>query len=162
MNKKHKNISTVSAKNKKDDQAQEYLNGWRRTQADFENYKKQNEKRIEDIIKFANAELLLDFLPLFNHFKSALKHIPVEQKEEGWYQGLEQIKKLWKDAFQKFNIQEIKTVGEKFDHNLHEAVEFEENQDKDDQEIITEVQAGYKLNDKVIQPAKVVVNKLSD
>jgi len=148
-------------KTKKVDKAQEYLFGWQRTQADFENYKKQTEKRMKDIIEFGNAGLLLDLLPLFSHFKSALAHIPKEQKEEGWSQGLGHIKKLWEDLFAKFNVQEIKTVGEKFNHNEHEAVEHEEDQEKEDHIVLKELQAGYKLNDKIIQPAKVVVNKIS-
>jgi molecular chaperone GrpE len=146
---------------KKNDKAQEYLFGWQRTQADFENYKKQTEKRIKDIIEFGNAGLLLDFLPLYSHFKSALKHIPEEQKEEGWCQGLGHIKKLWEDLFAKFNVQEIKTVGEEFNHNEHEAVEHEEDKEKKDHIILKEIQAGYKLNDKIIQPARVVVNKIN-
>ena len=121
------NKTKNTKKTKKVDKSVEYLNGWQRTQADFENYKKQTEKRMKDIIEFGNAELLLDLLPLFNHFKSALQHIPEEQKEEGWCQGLGHIKKLWEDLFAKFNIQEIKTVGEEFNHNEHEAVEHEED-----------------------------------
>lgn len=156
MNKK-KNIK----KTKKTDKSIEYLNGWQRTQADFENYKKQTEKRMKDIIEFGNADLLLDLLPLFNHFKSALKHIPEEQKEEAWCQGLGHIKKLWEDLFAKFNVREIKTVGLEFNHNEHEAVEHQEDLEKKDHEVLKEIQAGYKLNDKIIQPAKVVVNKIN-
>ncbi len=98
-------------------------------------------------------------MPLYSHFKSALRHIPKEQKEESWCQGLEHIKKLWQDLFAKFDIQEIKTISQEFDHNLHEAIQFTENPNKKDHEIIKEIQPGYKLNDKVIQPAKVIVNK---
>ena len=160
--KKKKNNKKTKKVDKNQDKAKEYLFGWQRTQADFENYKKQTEKRMKDIIEFSNAELLLDLLPLYSHFKSALAHIPKEQKQEGWCQGLGHIKKLWEDLFAKFNIQEIKTVGEEFNHNEHEAVEHEEHQDKKDHEIIKEIQPGYKLNDKIIQPAKVIVNKLKN
>jgi molecular chaperone GrpE len=149
-------------KTKKIDKSAEYLFGWQRTQADFENYKKQTEKRIKEIIQFGNAELILDLLPLYSHFKSALQHIPSDQREQAWCQGLGHIQKMWRDLLEKFNVQEIKTIGTEFDHNLHEAIEYEEDQDKKDHEIIREIQAGYKMNDKVIQPAKVVVNKLKD
>lgn len=147
-------------KTKKIDKSVEYLNGWQRTQADFENYKKQTEKRMKEVVEFANAELLLDLLPLYSHFKSALQHIPQDQKEQGWCQGLGHIKKLWEDLFNKFNVEEIKTIGEEFDHNLHEAVEHEEDLEQEDHIILKEIQSGYKMNDKVIQPAKVIVNKL--
>jgi molecular chaperone GrpE len=158
---KKKTKKRKDAKSCVSDKAQEYLFGWQRTQADFENYKKQTEKRIKDIIEFGNAGLLLDLLPLYSHFKSALQHIPEEQREEGWCQGLGHIKKLWEDLFAKFNIQEIKTVGEEFNHNEHEAIEHEEDKEKEDHIVLKEIQAGYKLNDKIIQPAKVVVNKIN-
>lgn len=155
---KTKNIK----KNNKIDKSQEYLNGWQRTQADFENYKKQTEKRMRDVIEFGNAELLLNLLPLYSHFKSALQHIPAEQREAGWCQGLGHIQNMWLNLLTKFNVEEIKTVGAEFDHNLHEALEYEEDLEKKDHEILKEIQPGYKMNNKVIQPAKVVVNKISD
>ena len=153
---KDKKLSEIEALKMK---CEEYLNGWQRTQADFENYKKQTEKRIKDVIEFGNADMLLEFLPLFSHFNSALTHVKEEDKREGWFVGLEHIKKLWMDFFEKFGIKQIKTVGEQFDHNRHDAIDFEEREDLDDNEIITEVTPGFELNDRVIQPAKVIVSK---
>lgn len=139
----------------------EYLNGWKHAQADFENYKKLTEKRIKDVIEFGNSEILLELLPLFSHFNSALSHVKDEDKNHGWFTGLEHIKKLWMDFFEKFGINQIKTIGEKFDHNKHDAVDFEERENCNDDEIVQEVLPGFQLNDKVIQPAKVIVCKNS-
>ncbi|HNZ86432.1 MAG TPA: nucleotide exchange factor GrpE [bacterium] len=152
-NKTSKEVEELKLKN------EEYLNGWKRAQADFENYKKQTEKRIKDVIEFGNAEMILELLPLFSHFNSALTHVKEEDRQQGWFIGLEHIKKLWMDFFEKFGINQIKTIGEQFDHNKHEAVDFEELADCNDNEILTEVTPGFELNGKVIQPAKVIVCK---
>lgn len=158
-NKTDKDIQK-SKKPEKCDKCDEYLNGWQRTQADFENYKRQTEKRIKDVIEYGNAEMLLEFIPLYNHFKSALSHIPENQKKESWCEGLGHIQNMWKNVFDKFGIQEIETIGKEFDHNIHEAIGFESYEDKNDHEILKEVQSGYTLGGKVIQPAKVIVNKI--
>jgi molecular chaperone GrpE len=137
-----------------------YLNNWKRSQADYENLKKQTEKRIRDIIEFGNAEMILDFLPLYNYYKTALEHIPEEFKKESWLEGLSHIDSLWQGIFLKFGIKKINTVGEQFDHNIHEAIDFEKDESKKDHEILKEVSAGYELNGKAIQPARVIVNKI--
>lgn len=142
-------------------QSDEYMNNWKRSQADYENLKKQTEKRIKDIIEFGNAEMILEFLPLYNYYSVALSHIPEENKKESWFEGLSHIDTLWQGFFEKFGIKKINTVGEIFDHNIHEAVDFENDKDKKDHEVLSELQAGYELGGKVIQPAKVIVNKLN-
>ncbi len=141
-------------------QSDEYMNNWKRSQADYENLKKQTEKRIKDIIEFGNAEMILEFLPLYNYYSVALSHIPEENKKESWFEGLSHIDTLWQGFFEKFGIKKINTVGEIFDHNIHEAVDFETDENKEDHEVLKELQAGYELGGKVIQPAKVIVNKL--
>lgn len=140
---------------------EKYLDSWKRTQADYENLKKQTEKRIKDIIEFGNAEMILDFLPLYNYYKLALDHIPEQYKKESWFEGLSHIDNMWNAFFEKFGIKKIETIGAQFDHNLHEAVDFVSEKDKKDHEILKEVQSGYELNGKVIQVAKVIVNKIN-
>lgn len=146
---------------KLEEKAQSYLNGWKLTQADYENLKKQSEKRIKDVIEFGNAEMILDFLPLYSYYKIAMEHVPEDDKKEAWFEGLRHIDNLWQSFFEKFSIKKIETVGSEFDHNLHEAIDFGKDETKGDHEILQEVQSGYELNGKVIQAAKVIVNKLS-
>ncbi len=155
---KHDNHTDIDELKSKCD---EYLNGWKRTQADFENYKKLSEKRIHDVIEFGNSEILLELLPLFSHFNSALTHVKEEDRKYGWFVGLEHIKKLWMDFFEKFGVNQIKTIGCKFDHNKHDAIDFEETNDFEDTEIVKEITPGFELNERVIQPAKVIVCKNS-
>jgi len=139
--------------------ADEYLDGWKRAKADYLNFKKDTEKRQGEIIQFANAALIAELLPIFDHFKTACAHIPAEQKDVDWVVGFIHIKKQLVDFFRNIGIEEIKTVGEKFDPNLHEAVAHEANPDFDSEVIFEEVKAGYTLQGKVLQPAKVKVAK---
>ncbi len=136
--------------------AGEYLAGWKRAMADYENLKKESARDREDFVKYANGNLLIELLPVFDYFKSALNSIPEEQKSNAWVVGFGHIKKMMGDFLVNNGVEEIKTVGEKFNPEIHEAVE---HQDKDGDVIVKETKSGYKLNGKVIQVAKVVVGK---
>lgn len=140
-------------------QAQEYLAGWQRAKADYLNLQKETEKRRQETVEFANALFMSEVLPVYNHFKLALKHLPPESQGADWLVGLEQIHKQFQEFLKKYNISEIPTVGEKFDHNLHEAVAHEEREGFEPDQIFEEVQPGYLLGDKVLAPAKVKVAK---
>lgn len=138
---------------------QDNLSGWQRAQADYANFKKETENTRQDVIEFANAAFMSEVLPIYNHFKLALGHIPEDQMKLDWVVGLTHIKKQFQDFLKRYKIEEIKTVGEKFDHNLHEAVSYEEMDDYKSDVIFAEVQPGYTLNDKILIPAKVKVAK---
>lgn len=139
--------------------AEEYLNGWKRAKADYLNFKKDTEKRQAEIIQFANAALIAELLPIFDHFKIALKHIPAEHKDLEWVKGIKHIKKQFIDFLKKLGIEEIKTVGQKFKPDLHEAVAHEPKEGFKPDIIFAEVKPGYTLHGRVIQPAKVKVAK---
>lgn len=139
--------------------AGENLAGWQRAQADYANFKKETEKRQKDIIEFANANFMSEVLPVYGHFKLALNHIPDEQRDLDWVKGIGLIKKQFEDFLQKYGIEEIKTVGEKFDHNLHEAVTHEAKDGFESDVIFEEAQPGYMASGQVLLPAKVKVAK---
>jgi len=137
---------------------EEYLNGWRRAKADYSNLKKDFEKKEKEIVQFANATLILEIMPIYDNLKLAWKHIPKEhKKEDEWLKGLEHIKKQFADMLKKLGLDEIKTIGEKFDPELHEAVSTEKVEGKKSGEIIEEIKSGYKLYNKVLEPAKVKI-----
>jgi molecular chaperone GrpE len=136
----------------------EYLNGWKRAKADYINLKKETEKHQLEMIQFANAALLAQLIPIYDHFKKAFSHVPHEQKDSSWVFGIEQIYKQMQSFLNNLGIEEIKTVGEIFDPSRHEAVEKKKMVGKKEQEILEEVSPGYTLHGKVLNPAKVVVN----
>lgn len=141
------------------EQAGKNLAGWQRAQADYSNLVKEQDKKNSEMVAWANAMLLGEILPVYNHFKLALKHIPEEAKKESWLVGIEMIQKQFQDFLKKYAIEEIMTVGEKFDPNLHEALTHEAKEGYESEQIIEEIAPGYLLGDKVLMPAKVRVAK---
>lgn len=138
---------------------EENLNGWKRAKADYLNLQKETEKRQQELIQFANAGLILQILPINDHFKLAFSHLPEIKDEEmkKWVEGIEHIKKQIQGVLSTYGIEEIKTVGEKFNPEFHEAVEKKKEQGKEKDVIIKEVKPGYLMHGKVLEAAKVVV-----
>ncbi len=137
---------------------EEYLNGWKRAKADYINLKKETEKKQGEMVQFASAALILQMLPIYDNFKLAWQHIPEEHKKsDKWLEGIRQIKKQFAELMKNLGIEEIKTVGEKFDPEIHEAVAKEKKEDMESNTVFEEIKGGYKLYDKVLEPAKVKV-----
>ena len=147
--------------------AEEYLNGWKRAKADYSNLKKENQKEKEQFIRFANIALIFELLPVINNFKRAFEHEPKEISDENlknYCHGFKHIYSQAQDLLKRLGIEEIKTVGQKFNPELHEAVDEEKEKDETkeqntggEQLVVKEISAGYALQGKVIMPAKVVV-----
>ena len=140
-------------------QRDDYLAGWQRAQADFSNYKKEEAERLKNIVNYVNLEVVLKALPILDNFDLAKKNLPEELKDDKNIEGFLQIKIQILDFLKNQGIEEIKAVGEKFDPNFHEAVEQVEIEGKESGMIIEEIQKGYKLNGRVIRPAKVRITK---
>jgi molecular chaperone GrpE len=121
---------------------EEYLNNWKRTQADFENYKKDERRRMDEFAKFATENLVQEILDIVGNLERAAKHIEDE--------GLKSILKQFDQLLSKYGVERIAVVGQKFDPAVHEAVEA-----LDERKDLVEVQAGYTMHGKVIRPARV-------
>ncbi|OGZ18865.1 MAG: nucleotide exchange factor GrpE [Candidatus Nealsonbacteria bacterium RBG_13_42_11] len=139
--------------------AAEYLAGWQRERADFLNYKKEEMERIAGLVVYANEGMILKILPILDNFNVAEKKLPENLKKDEHIKGLLQIKNQIQDLLKNQGLEEIKSLGEKFDPNLHEVVEEVEMKDKEPGTIIEEIQKGYKINGHLLRPAKVKVIK---
>lgn len=143
----------------------EYLAGWQRARADFLNYKKEEMERIGEIIKYANLELIFKILPILDNFEIATRqnffpeNLSGQGKNDKVIQGFLQIKEQLQDFLKSQDIEEIKSVGGKFDPNLHEVMEEVEDKEKEKGIIVEEIQKGYKINGKLLRSAKVKVAK---
>lgn len=131
--------------------AKEYLNNWQRAQADFANIRRQDEKAKIEFLKFANLSLIEELIPVLDSFNIALS------------QGHKDFKPLYNQfmaALKASNLEELDPLGESFSPHEHEAIAMVETKKKnEDHKIIEVLQRGYKLNDRVIRPAKVRVGK---
>lgn len=148
-------------------QCEDYLNNWKRERADFLNYKKEEARRVEEIIRFANEGLALEIVDVLDGLEVAMKNRPVQIKEKhpDWLEGMEKAISNFQKILEKYNIKRIKVEGEKFNPALHEAVETEpaafaeSSGEPEDGEKLEEVMAGYMIQDKVIRPARVKITK---
>jgi molecular chaperone GrpE len=138
--------------------AAEHLAGWKKALADYQNLQKESDKRLSGMADFTTNTFILELLPVFDNYRTAIKHIPEDQQKESWAVGLEHILKMWQTFLDDHKIERIKTADQKFDPYWHEAVGEVNEDGQDDQIIIEEKLAGYKLKDVVIRPAKVIIN----
>jgi len=142
---------------------EEYLAGWQRARADFLNYKKEEIERIGELMKYVGEEFILKILPILDNFEIAIKEVrsmkSEDEKIEETIKGFLHIKTQLEDFLGSQGVEEIKTIGEKFDPNFHEIVGEIETKDKESDVIIEEVQKGYKINGRLLRPAKVKVIK---
>jgi len=131
-----------------------YLANWQRAQADFINYKRRSEQEKEETAKFANSMLMLSLLPVLDDLERAFAAVPPKLAKLSWIDGIGLIERKLGASLKALGLSQIKALGEPFDPRLHEAI----RQDKGEEGmVIDEVQKGYKLHDRVLRPAMVVV-----
>ncbi len=139
-------------------QCEEYLNGWKRATADYQNLKKETEEKQKSFFNMANAALLTQILPIYDNLKKALATLPTENND-AWAEGIKAIKNQFESFLKAYEIEEIKTVGEKFNPEFHDAVSKEKKEGVEADMIISEAGPGYLIKGKVLVPAKVVVSE---
>ena len=140
-------------------QAQEYLEGWQRAQADFTNFKKRLEQDKIEAVKYANGGLILKMLPALDDFARAIEAVPLSMAEEPWVEGINGIARKLESTLESAGLTRIKARGELFDPSLHEAVGSAPGAEG---EVVRELGKGYKLNERVLRPARVLVGNGED
>lgn len=145
--------------------AKEYLDNWQRAQADFVNLRKRDEEAKQQFMKFANAALLEELIPVLDSLTLAIVHGNPEGKpaaSNGAGKDVEVIYKQLMQVLKRNGFEEIDPVGESFDPRLHEAIgSIPTDKDSEDQKILEVVQKGYILGDKIIRPAKVRIGEFT-
>ncbi len=136
------------------EKAEGYLANWQRAQADFINYKRRSEQEKEEIGKFANAMLMLNLLPVLDDLERAFDSIPPRLAKLTWVDGIRLIERKLQASLEAQGLSPIKALGEPFDPKLHEAAMHAKGKEGI---VIEELQKGYKLQDRIIRPAMVVV-----
>lgn len=130
-----------------------------RAQAEMENIKKRSKKDKEDWIKFANEKLIKELLPVIDNLELALSHSHDQNPISALKEGVELTYKGLKDALAKAGLEDIKADGEPFDPTFHQAVSEVEDEEVESGNILTVLQKGYILNERLIRPSMVVVSK---
>ncbi|MEO0582349.1 MAG: nucleotide exchange factor GrpE [Bacteroidota bacterium] len=131
-----------------------------RLQADFVNFRKRKEKETRDTVRFANEDLLVTLLPILDNFDRTLSAIEKTDNLTAVKEGITLVSNSMKKQLGKIGLEILETKGKPFDSAIHEAIATIPAPAEDQQGIIIdEIEKGYKLKDKVIRFAKVVVGE---
>ena len=134
--------------------AEGYLANWQRAQADFINYKRRSEQEQAEISHFVNSSLMFNLLPILDDLDRAFTSIPPHLARLTWADGIRLIERKLQATLKTQGLSAIKALGESFDPKFHEAAMRSAGKEGI---VIEELQKGYKLHDRVIRPAMVVV-----
>jgi len=131
------------------------------TTADFENFKKRIAREKQDAIKFANEALLQKLVTVLDNFDMALSAAQTEQTEaaQSLQTGIKMIHQQLKNVLVEAGLQEVDAAGKQFDPNLHEAVSQKETSEAPEGQVVEQLRKGYKLRERLLRPASVVVAK---
>ncbi|MFA6107106.1 MAG: nucleotide exchange factor GrpE [Patescibacteria group bacterium] len=141
----------------------DYEDKYKRALADYQNLLKRTAEEKSECARYANENLLMEILPVYDNLKLALKHAncsgeKVEKKDNSIEKGIEYVTRQFKSVLEMEGVKEIETAGKKYDHAVMEAMSHKETDDKKlDGMVAEELRPGYTLNGRVIIPARVVV-----
>lgn len=149
-----------SEKSEEAEESERYM----RLMAEFQNFKRRAAKEKTDIHAYANERIVGDLLPVLDNFERALDTASedaegVSEELSNYAKGMQLIFEQLKTALENAGLKEIEALGCDFDPNVHNAVMTENLEEFDNDKISKVLQKGYKLNDKVVRPSMVAVNK---
>ena len=130
-----------------------------RSSADLDNYRKRMSKEREEAIKFANSSFLERLIPVLDNFEFGLQAARSASSPVSILEGMKMVQKQFQDFLSSTGIEVIDATGQHFDPQLHEAISQEESKQVPDGIVIRQLRRGYKLRDRLIRPANVVVSK---
>lgn len=137
----------------------EHLAGWQRSQADYQNLKKEVERQRQEFMLFANEGLFQELFPIVDFFKFAYEHPPAKEVQDTeWYMGIQHIRDELNKVLEQQGVKQIPTTGTSFNPSLHETVE-EVQSDQPSGAILEELATGFTLHGKLLRPAKVKIAK---
>jgi molecular chaperone GrpE len=150
----------------------ESLDARKRLAADYANLERRIQEEREQLTVKAGHQLLEKLFPIFDNFYRASSHAPVVAAEDAakltdeelkkifnYFEGLKMVEHQMESVLGEAGLKRIATKGEVFDHNLHEAISYEENSEVPEDHIIDEIEAGWQIDGHVLKPAKVRVSK---
>ena len=144
--------------NELEQQIGELTEALQRERADSVNIRRRHEEQIAGLKDMVRVSVVEDLLPVIDNFERALKHVPRDLANNDYIKGVQGVVKQFEDTLQQMGVQRIKTVGEAFDPNIHEAVGMEDG-DGEHEVVCEELQPGYTLGTNVIRPAMVKVRR---
>jgi molecular chaperone GrpE len=130
-----------------------------RARADLDNYRKRVAREKEDAIRYANNSLLESLLPILDNFELGLEAAKNTSDATGIIQGLQMVRKQLEDFLRDHGVEIVNAEGNSFDPKLHDAVAHEPSPDVSEGTVIRQLRKGFRLKDRLIRPASVIVSK---
>src|SRR5580700_1068322 len=118
-----------------------------RERADATNIRRRHDEQITALKHVVRAGIVREFLPVIDNLERALKHAPEELKDNDYVKGIQGVVKQFERALQDVGVERIKTVGEPFNPEFHEAVSMDDSSEGSQEVVSEELQAGYRLGD---------------
>lgn len=131
--------------------AADFEDRWKRSAAEFINYKRRTEQERAELVRMANGTLIRDFLPVLDDLERTLANVPADQAGSKWVEGVELVARKFRTLLERQGVTAIEAVGQPFDPALHEAVGGSGSH------VAEEYQRGYRFNNRTLRPAIVVV-----
>ena len=139
-------------------EAEEQLRGWQRAQADYTNFRRRVDQEREEFVRYAEAGIIRDLLPVLDDLERALANLPAELRDAPFVEGVNLIDRKLRSLLDQHGLKVIEALGKEFDPHEHEAVM--RDGDAGEATIVTgELQRGYRLHDRVLRPTLVRVGQ---
>lgn len=146
------------------DKCDEYLAGWKRALADYDNLQKDLSRERADLRTRLKEDVGHQLIAVLDNFDQAAKFKPqgLSKELEVWLMGLLLVKNQLEAMMRDLGLESYGNVGELFDAHLHDAGGERTQEDRADQEILEVITRGWKLGEKVVRPAKVIINNKNE
>jgi molecular chaperone GrpE len=129
-----------------------------RTAAELDNFRKRSARDMQEARSYANADLLRGLLPVLDTFEMGLEAARIESEQSIVFQGLKMVQGMFTNLLKEFGVEEVPAQGKPFDPNIHEALSQEASDTVPEGTILRVQRRGYKLKDRLLRPANVVVS----
>jgi molecular chaperone GrpE len=127
--------------------------------ADLDNYRKRMAREKEETVRYANFGLLERLIPILDNFELGLQAAKTDPGKSGILEGMKMVFKQLQDLLTSCGVETIDATGQHFDPKVHEAIAQEESNEFPEGMVIRQLRKGYKLKDRLIRPANVIVSK---
>lgn len=139
------------------EEAAKNLDGWQRALADLSNARKRFDKQTQQAYTNATVEVVSKLLPIMDDFDRAIESVPANIAQDPWFEGLSGVMRKLNRILESIDAERIPAVDHPFDPNYHEALSMEPSPNHESGTVIRELQGGYRIGERVIRPALVVV-----
>ncbi|MEL0091819.1 MAG: nucleotide exchange factor GrpE [Pseudomonadales bacterium] len=132
-----------------------------RAEAEMQNLRRRAERDVQNAHKYGIERLLQNLLPVLDSLEKAVEvsEAAASDDDDPQLEGIRLCSKLFVDVLTREGVEALDPLGEPFDPNLHEALSMIENPDLEPNSVMTVIQKGYRLNERLVRPAKVMVSK---